>query len=245
MAPGRSEGQESRGAEGIYRFLIRAAAVVLLLSACTPFPLVKRYAASHPECLFYANATRKVAALTIDDGPDNQTTSRILDLLKKHESRATFFLISSNVRGNDSLVTRTLREGHEIANHMSRNEASLSLSPKQYEQSLLEADTVLRGFGPLRWTRPGSGRYNARMISIMRRHGYSCALGSVYPFDPQIPISGYSVRAILHQVRPGAIIILHDGGYKGRNTIKTLTRVLPELKRKGYKVVTLSELVSM
>jgi peptidoglycan/xylan/chitin deacetylase (PgdA/CDA1 family) len=225
------------------------AALILLtgagvaLGACTPFPLVRSIASSNPGCLYYAEPAGKVVALTIDDGPDPATTPRILDLLREHRSRATFFLISSRVAGNDSVVMRTLREGHEVGNHMSRNEASISLSPARFERSLLEADSVLRRFATLRWARPGSGFYDARMVSTMRRHKYMCALGSVYPFDPQIPLVGYATRTILGGVRKGSVIVLHDGGYKGRNTVRVLSRLLPELRRRGYSVVTLSELV--
>jgi len=219
------------------------AALGLLLTACTPFPLVQRVAASHSGCAFYVNTSKKVVALTLDDGPDRKTTPLILDLLKRHKSRATFFLISSRIPGNDSLVLRTVHEGHEIGNHMSRDQSSISLSRRQFERSLLEADSALRRFARPRWMRPGSGWYNREMISTLQRHNYRCALGSVYPFDPLIPVASYSTRAILRQVRPGAIIILHDHGKRGRNTVKVLSQILPELARRGYSVVTLSELL--
>ena len=218
--------------------------VTFLLTACTPYPLVQRIAAAHPGCVFHADSTRtRTVALSLDDGPDRETTPRILDLLRRYDSRATFFLISSHIPGNDSLVLRMLRDGHEIGNHMSRNEASIFLSPSEFESSLLVTDRALRKFTTPRWMRPGSGWYNERMISTIRRHNYRCALGSVYPFDPQIPVASYSVRVILRQVRPGSIIILHDGGYKGRNTVRVLARLLPELARRGYNVVTLSGLL--
>lgn len=221
------------------------AALTLLLTACMPFPLTRGVAASHPECVFYANTSKKIVALTVDDGPDRVTTPSILDLLRKHKSRATFFLISSRVAGNDSLVMRALSEGQEIGNHMSRNEASIRLSSAEFERSLLEADTILRRFTSPRWLRPGSGWYNANMIATMQRHDYRCALGSVYSFDPQLPVTRYVVGTILRHVRPGSIIVLHDGGYKGRNTIRVLSRLLPELARRGFSVVTLSELMSV
>lgn len=69
-------------------------------------------------------------------------------------------------------------------------------------------------------------------------------LGSVYPFDPQLRFPAFVDWVIRRSVRPGSIIILHDGNYKGRNTTKTLRRVLPELARRGYRVVTLSELTA-
>ena len=220
------------------------AAMALLLSACTPFPLVKRIAESRPGCVYYARTPSKVVALTLDDGPDGKTTPLILDVLRKHGARATFFLISSRVHGKDPVVVRVVGEGHEIGNHMTRDEPSIRLSRQKFERSLVEADSVLKRFAVLRWMRPASGWYNAEMISTAQRHGYRCALGSVYPFDPAIPVAAWSSRVILRQIRPGAIIILHDGGRRGRNTADVLRRVLPELKRRGYRVVTLSELMA-
>jgi peptidoglycan/xylan/chitin deacetylase (PgdA/CDA1 family) len=82
------------------------------------------------------------------------------------------------------------------------------------------------------------------MLRVFAQHEYQCALGSVYAFDPQLPFARYGASVVLREVRPGAVIILHDGGYKGRNTEKVLRRILPELTRRGYRIVTLSDLAA-
>lgn len=215
-----------------------------LAAACTPRPLVRAVARSHPGCLYELPSREKVVALTIDDGPDPATTPRLLKLLKEHNAHATFFLISDRVSGNDAVVTSMLEQEHEIGNHFTRNQASIGLSPEAFTASLVRADSVLRQFAPVRWVRPGSGFYNARMIREFVQRDYQCALGSVHPFDPQLPFAWFGSRVVLREVYPGAVIILHDGGYKGRNTEKVLARVLPELARRGYRVVTLSALAS-
>lgn len=218
--------------------------IALATSSCLPDALVRGIAAGNPGCLYSVSRTDKTVALTLDDGPDSTTTPELLEILAENDARATFFLISGNVRGNDTLVARLVREGHEIGNHFSENEASISLSPRAFERSLLTADSVLRRFAPVRWVRPGSGHYNRRMLRTFRKYGYRCALGSVYPFDPQIRFPAFSHWMISRNVRPGSIIILHDGTYKGRNTGTTLRKVLPELTRRGYRLVTLSELTA-
>jgi len=218
------------------------AALFVLITSCVPAPVVEGIAAGNPGCLYSVPRRDQVVALTLDDGPDSATTPELLKILAENNARATFFLISGNLPGNDTLVHRLVREGHEIGNHFSRNEASIALSPREFVSSFLTADSALREFAPVRWVRPGSGHYNKRMIRTFRDHGYHCALGSVYPFDPQIPSPAYATWLVQRYVRPGSIIILHDGGYKGRNTIKTLQAVLPVLARRGYRVVTLSEL---
>jgi len=218
--------------------------VVLAASACVPDWAVRRIATNHPGCLYSTSRSDKVVALTLDDGPDSATTPELLKILAADNARATFFLISNNVRGNTTLVRRIVREGHEIGNHFSESKASISLSPAAFERSFLVADSVLKRFAPVRWVRPGSGYYNDRMLRTFRIHGYHCALGSIYPFDPQIPWPAFATWMIRRNVRPGAIIILHDGGYRGRNASRTLRKILPDLKRRGYRVVTLSELTA-
>lgn len=220
------------------------AIIVLAASGCTPAWLVNGVAAGNPGCLYNVDRDDKTVALTLDDGPDSTTTPELLRILASNNARATFFLISGNIPGNDTLVARLVRDGHEIGNHFSENEASIALPPRAFVRSFLIADSVLRKFAPVRWVRPGSGRYNKRMVRTFREHGYRCALGSVYSFDPQIPLPAYSRWMIRRHIQPGAIIILHDGGYKGRNTIKTLNTLLPELTRRGYRIVTLSELTT-
>jgi peptidoglycan-N-acetylglucosamine deacetylase len=101
---------------------------------------------------------------------------------------------------------------------------------------------VLAKYGDVKWARPGSGWYSRTMIGSMTRHGYRCALGSVYPFDATIPSAGFAARYILWHARPGAVIILHDSGGRGRRTAKVLREVLPELRRRGYRLVSLGEL---
>ncbi|MEE9579507.1 MAG: polysaccharide deacetylase family protein, partial [Gemmatimonadota bacterium] len=75
-----------------------------------------------PEVLYFVETDRPTVALTIDDGPDPATTARILDVLERHGARATFFLITDRVPGNEAILRRILDEGHEIGNHLTREE---------------------------------------------------------------------------------------------------------------------------
>ena len=222
-------------------FIVLAALGVALWNA--PHWIVPWIAARSPGCLYFVRTEHPLVALTIDDGPDASTTLRILDELARYRAHATFFLISERVRGNEALVAQLARSEHEIANHLTRDEPSIKLTPARFERELRAADSVLAAFGPRRWFRPGSGWYNRRMLATVRRHGYACSLGSVYPYDAAIPWSWLASRYVLSSVRSGDIIILHDAGARGRRTAATLRRVLPELAGRGLQVVTLSELV--
>jgi peptidoglycan/xylan/chitin deacetylase (PgdA/CDA1 family) len=206
---------------------------------------VRRRAHNDPEVLYYVDTQAKAAALTIDDGPDAVTTGKILDVLKQNDAHATFFIITGRVPGNEALLKRMVDENHELGNHLTRNEASIRLSPEEFERQLVQSHAVLARFGRVQWFRPGHGRYNKVMLATLKRHNYRCALGSVYPFDPVIRWSWFSRRFILSNTRPGSIIVLHDSGGMGKRTIKTLSKVLPALKKRGLRIVTLSELVDL
>ncbi len=205
--------------------------------------LIDSLARLRPGCLYRVKLRVPLIALTIDDGPDSAGTPPILAQLQRHQARATFFLISSRVAGREPLVRELVRAGHELGNHLTRDEASIRLRPAGFERALLEAHGALAPFAPVTWVRPGSGWYSQAMIAIMRRHQYRCALGSVYPFDAAVPSAAFAARYILRNVQPGAVVILHDGGSRGLRTARVLREVLPELRRRGYQVVTLSELV--
>jgi len=206
---------------------------------------VRHLARDNPQVLYRVETQAKAVALTIDDGPDSATTPEILRVLERNGAHATFFMITSRVPGNEDLLRRIVAEGHELGNHLVRDEPSLKLTPAEFERQLVESHDVLSRFAPMRWFRPGSGKYDARMLATLEAHGYRCALGSVYPFDPQIRWSWFSRRFILSNVQPGSVIILHDWDSKGRRTAKTLSNVLPELTKRGFRVVTLTELEAL
>jgi len=226
-------------------WLLGSAAIVVLAAMAlwtAPRWLVPRLAARAPRCL-YAVATReRMVALTLDDGPDPVHTPSILRLLHDHGARATFFMISGNATGAQAVVAAVAARGHELGNHLTRDEPSIRLPLGRFAAAVREAGRVLGHFGPVRWVRPGSGWYNRAMLDVIEREGYRCALGSVYPYDAHVPSVRLAAAYILANARPGAVIVLHEGGARGRRTVAVLERVLPALRARGYRVVTLSEL---
>ena len=223
-------------------------ALLLFMSVSTflhPDWIVSILAKRSPQVVYFVETDEPVVALTIDDGPDGVATARILQVLEQHDARATFFLVASRIPGNEDIVRRIMEENHELANHLVEDEPSIILSPSDFERQLLEAHDVLSEFSDAHWFRPGSGWYNDTMLSILDKHGYQCALGSVYPFDPQIPSSWFATRYVLSNVQPGSIIVLHDYEKRGERTATALATILPELNRRGFRVVTLSELLGL
>lgn len=195
-----------------------------------------------PGCLYRVRTETALVALTIDDGPDPATTPLLLAELARHQARATFFVISSRVTGSEDLLHRLVAAGHEIGNHLTRDEPSIRLAPAEFEAALQEAHRTLTRYGPIEWARPASGWYSSSMTAIMHRNGYRCALGSVYPYDAIVGSAGFASDFILRNTAPGEVIVLHDGGARGNRTVQVLQTVLPRLKQRGLQVVTLSDL---
>ena len=108
------------------------------------------------------------------------------------------------------------------------------------EEMLHKAYTAVDIMSPPKYFRPGSGLFSGRMLNMLGRLGYRLVLGSIYPHDPLIHFWRINASHILSMLRPGGIIICHDR----RNwTIPMLRKVLPEIRRKGYRIVTVTELL--
>jgi peptidoglycan-N-acetylglucosamine deacetylase len=209
-----------------------------------PGPVVRWLSRRFPDVLFERANAGPLVALSFDDSPHPASTPRILDVLAAHDAHATFFVIGEHVAGNEEIVRRLVDEGHELGNHMMSDAASAALPAAEFERQLLQTHALLTRFGPVRWFRPGHTWFNRRMLDQIHRHGYRCAMASAYALE-FLPVSApYAARHILLNVRPGGVIILHDGTADQERTVGVLQRILPALRRRGYQVVTISELAA-
>ena len=200
---------------------------------------------THDEVLFHVNTTEKVIALTIDDGPHPELTPAILDVLAEYDVPATFFVIGSQVPGNEDLMRRIVAEGHELGNHLMSDKRSIGLDPDEFERQLANAHRLITPFGPVRWFRPGSGWYNERMLQQIRPYNYRCVIGFVYPYDAQVHSVEFASSYILGNTVPGSIIILHDGKEDRQATVNILHWIIPALQKRGYRFATLSGLTQL
>lgn len=194
-----------------------------------------------PDAVYFITTDKPIIALTIDDSPDAITTKQILDVLAQHETVATFFPISGNISENKVIIDRIVNEGHEIGNHLTKDEPSIQLGTN-FEAELNKAHQTLSDITTIKWLRPGSGLCNKAMVKVAQKYNYQIALGSVWSYDTHIPSSSFASWFILANTKPGSIIVLHDVGKRGERTVSTLKRVIPKLKQKGYRFVTLSDL---
>lgn len=223
-------------------FALGACVLILAALVIRPGPVVRWLARRYPDVLFRLETEEPLVALTLDDSPHPAITPHILDVLAEHDAHATFFVIGEHVPGNEEVVRRMVAEGHELGNHLMEDAPSLRLPAAAFERQLLQTHELLAAYGPVRWCRPGHGWFNRRMLGQLHGHGYRCAMASAYSLEFRPTSAWYAACHILLNARPGAVIILHDGVGSGRQTVAVLGRVLPELRRRGYRVVTLSEL---
>ena len=218
---------------------------VVVAALLQPGPVVRWLSRRFPDVLFQQTNAGPLVALTFDDSPHATLTPRILDILAEHDAHATFFMIGERVAGNEEVVRRLVAEGHELGNHMLSDAPSAHLPAAEFERQLLQTHELLAPFGPVRWFRPGHTWFNRRMLDQIHRHGYQCAMASAYALE-FLPIPApYAARHILLNVRPGGMIILHDAAADQERTVAILERILPALHRRGYRIVTVSELAAV
>ena len=227
----------------LVRVLLLVVLLLVLLVWWQPRFLLRVLAALNPDVLFFVDTEQPLVALTIDDAPYPMLTPTILDVLARHDAKATFFVIGGRVPGNEHILQRMVADGHELGNHHFHDAPSIRLSSNEFAQQLHATHQQLAPFGPIRYFRPASGWFNQRMLDQIAPFGYRCVLGSAYPED-LLTSPRYLTQHILLNTQPGSIIILHDGSEERARTVAVLEQVLPELQRRGYRVVTVSELLA-
>lgn len=193
-----------------------------------------------PGTYYMANTQEKVIALTFDDGPDPIDTPDVLNILKTKEVRATFFVLGQAARANPFLLKRIALEGHEIGNHSFSHDYQqrrLVEEIKQTDQEVF-ASTGVHTY----YYRPPGGFLSKSQLETVRKNGNVVALWSVDSKDWRNPGVKQIVDNVIKNVFPGAIILLHDGGYQRTQTVKALSPIIDALRERGYRFSTLSEL---
>ncbi|MGI8431000.1 MAG: polysaccharide deacetylase family protein [Chthoniobacterales bacterium] len=184
-------------------------------------------------------------AMTFDDGPSEKLTPDLLDILKAHHLHATFFVIGQNVARAPEILQRAVREGHEIGNHSWSHPAFGKMSDAAVRREIQKTDDAIRaaiGHSPV-LLRPPYGSITARQKQwIHAEFGYRIILWDVDPLDWKRPGPSVVMRRIVNETRDGSIILSHD---IHPGTIKAMPETFDQLQAKGFKFVTVSELIAM
>jgi len=211
-----------------------------------PAVLIRFFQRRWPDILWHVPTSRKVMALTIDDAPSEFTTG-IMQILKANGVTATFFIIGSQMAGREEILRDLIRNNNELGNHAMHDEPSWTLTEAELVEQIQAVQKRIHDTyaaadiePPPNYFRPGSGFFNTRMRKILANRGHRLVLGSVYPHDAHVPFWRVNARHILSMARPGGIIICHD---RRAWTIPMLQKVIPEMKRQGYELVSVTELL--
>lgn len=205
--------------------------------------VIKRYGASDS----------KQIAITFDDGPDEEFTPKILDILKENKIAATFFVTGINSESNIPILRRIYNEGHEIGNHTFTH-PNLEITAPERERIELRSTRLLLesvlGHSTILFRPP----YNTdsepvsvseiRPLYIANEEGFICVASSIDPNDWQKGVSADMIEArAIAQRDSGNILLLHDAGGERSQTVKALPHIIDYFRNQGFKFVSVSALI--
>jgi len=192
--------------------------------------------------------TEKVVALTFDDGPNPDATPRILDALAARKVRATFFILGSNAERWPELVLRIAHEGHQIGNHGYFHRKHHFQGPFFVRRDVRLGLRAIRRTGAPspRFFRAPHGFRSPWTTYIAGSFGERTVGWALGVWDSDLPGVNEIFKRTVDGVRPGSIVLLHDGdGYNPdgdrTQTAEALPRIIDELRKRGYEFTTLPQ----
>jgi peptidoglycan/xylan/chitin deacetylase (PgdA/CDA1 family) len=189
------------------------------------------------------DTTEKVVALTFDDGPLPPHTVRMLDLLDRHQVKATFFMMGRNVERWPDVAREVLARGHEVGNHSYSHPKLVFMSPARVREEIERTDAILRGVGVTGeiYFGPPHGSKFVVLPYVLVQMKKTAVYSYTDPEEWKRPPAEVMVESVLEQVRPGAVMGFHD--VMGDETLRAVDQVLTALLAQGYRFETMSEFV--
>lgn len=202
----------------------------------------------YPDIMLYQGQTHnKVVALTFDDGPDGKYTPEILDVLKKQHVKATFFVMGSRVAKYPTVAKRIVNEGHVIGNHTYWHPQLTKTGMHNMEWEIKKTnDQLVTITGHKnKWFRAPYGALNEKLVLKLGIMGYKGIGWSIDTEDWKGPGAKVITARVMHEVHPGAIILMHSAGHWTQDlsgTVDSLNQIIPRLKEHGYHFVTITQM---
>jgi peptidoglycan-N-acetylglucosamine deacetylase len=192
---------------------------------------------------------RKVVALTYDDGPHPVYTPQLLNILDKYNVKATFFMIGREMDKHPEIVKDAVRRGHVIANHTYTHPSDIEADTDAQVIRELELceETIEKLTGHrAHLFRPPKGLIDGAVFTIAAEEGYRTILWTVCADHHDAPTPELMAQRVLKHIRPGGIILAHDGTFQSRWMDVAATPLIIEgLRKKGYRFVTIPELLKV
>jgi peptidoglycan/xylan/chitin deacetylase (PgdA/CDA1 family) len=190
---------------------------------------------------------KKIVALTFDDGPNPPYTDQILSILKEYNAKATFFVLGVKLESYKELGLKIVNEGHDLANHSFSHKYLLLRSSRTIKQEIHKTDQIIQQITSKKssFFRPPFGKKLIFLPWYLRKIGKLTIMCDVDACRAEIVTrdSHKMSEEILKKVKPGSIIMLHDGGGNKSHTVAALSIILKELTRKGYSITSVSGLL--
>lgn len=193
----------------------------------------------------YIGNDEKVIYLTFDAGYENGNIEKILDVMKKHNAKGTFFVLDNIVRRNTDLVIRMANEGHTVANHSSHHKDMTTLDFEGFTLELSSLESTykeLTGKTMSKYYRPPCGKFSEKSLSYAENAGFTTVFWSFAYADwdnNKQPDANEALRLILDNTHNGAVILLHP---TSKTNADIMDALLTEWERLGYRFGSLDEI---
>jgi peptidoglycan/xylan/chitin deacetylase (PgdA/CDA1 family) len=189
-------------------------------------------------------------ALTFDDGPDNKYTPAILDVLRKYHVKATFFVLGVRAQENPAIIKQIVNEGHAIGNHSYNHSNPAKMTEAQFEKQFTQTQVILRnliGYEP-KLIRTPYGAIKEDQLRWTAKNGLVAVNWDIDSKDWKELNASQVLANILEHTHKGAIILQHSAGGETQDlsgTVKALPILIEQLKKQGFKLVTVPELLHL
>lgn len=239
-----------------WRMTVIALTALLLIPglACTalarPSMKDRSYYEQRGDMIWEVPTRQKVIALTFDDGPDPTETGAILDVLEEYQAKCTFFAIGKKIAAHPEVAKRVISEGHDLANHTYnhvyfKKPISEQLILKELELTENEIIKISGRHSSL--FRPPGGMYDETLVDVSNNMGLKPVLWSWHQDtrDWNRPGVWQIYSNVLRNAKNGDIVLFHDHVHGQSQTGEALKIILPELVKRGFRFVTVSELIEL
>lgn len=199
-----------------------------------------------PPAVYAAAVKAPLVALTFDDGPDPVYTPRLLAILRRHQAVATFFVLGKAAEAYPNLVRGEGAAGMEVENHSFSHGRLPSLSPGRMAEEIAKGHGVIARLTKRapRFLRPPYGLHSQTVREIAWRSGERLVLWSIDTRDWQGRSHQAMVEQVLRQLRPGDVVLFHDGGGRREETLQAVDQLLTDFQARGLRPVTLEVLLA-
>jgi peptidoglycan/xylan/chitin deacetylase (PgdA/CDA1 family) len=202
--------------------------------------------------VFKKGRSKKLVSFTFDDGPHPDYTPQLLDLLKKHNVKGSFFVLGSKAEQYPELISRMHQEGHLIGIHNYKHYSNILMTPRQVRRQVNQSTDIVERITKVRpiFYRPPWGLLNLFDFFILRN--FHIVLWSVMAEDWKNRGGSLKIKKkILRKLQGGNIYLLHDSGDTWGadpdapvNTLHALEEILDQVKRRGYTCVRVDRLLN-